>query len=244
MAIRWRFQSTAPVWGPTTVCHLLCPGDVHFNPRPPCGGRPQQVEKLLYELKFQSTAPVWGPTICARMPIWGVAFQSTAPVWGPTSIALTEAKLPLPFQSTAPVWGPTQFFDCVYAMRKFQSTAPVWGPTLLYYVLVRIFSISIHGPRVGADVEKLVEDGSFTHFNPRPPCGGRRLLFLMPVLLQNFNPRPPCGGRRSATQALAQLLYHFNPRPPCGGRPVPSDVPVDPDVFQSTAPVWGPTRSV
>ena len=35
-------------------------------------------------------------------------FQSTAPVWGPTSIALTEAKLPLPFQSTAPVWGPTR----------------------------------------------------------------------------------------------------------------------------------------
>ena len=80
-------------------------------------------------------------------------FQSTAPVWGPTSIALTEAKLPLPFQSTAPVWGPTN----QYSLPEDET------------------EISIPGPRVGADGMKYVERGYITHFNPRPPCGGRRL---------------------------------------------------------------------
>ena len=33
----------------------------------------------------------------------------------------------------------------------FQSTAPVWGPTLEEAYTTSLRSISIHGPRVGAD---------------------------------------------------------------------------------------------
>ena len=34
----------------------------------------------------------------------------------------------------------------------------------------------------------------------------------------------------------------FNPRPPCGGRHDSHSLPTLPPTFQSTAPVWGPTR--
>ena len=33
------------------------------------------------------------------------------------------------------------------------------------------------------------------HFNPLPPCGGRRKLLFSANSIPNFNPLPPCGGR-------------------------------------------------
>ena len=56
------------------------------------------------------------------------------------------------FQSTAPVWGPTSKISILLLLRRFQSTAPVWGPTALSSPRMVRSVISIHGPRVGADV--------------------------------------------------------------------------------------------
>ena len=36
--------------------------------------------------------------------------------------------------------------------------------------------------------------------------------------VSHFNPRPPCGGRRWAAAWRACICIYFNPRPPCGGR--------------------------
>ena len=77
------------------------------------------------------------------------------------------------------------------------------------------------------------------HFNPRSPCGERRLVLLLrdhatvfqstlPVRgatenalafphAADFNPRSPCGERRLRPWIPAQSL-HFNPRSPCGER--------------------------
>ena len=100
----------------------------------------------------------------------------------------------------------------------FQSTSSVWRTT-------RGFDMAVP---------------SFINFNPRPPCGGRPLLYLRQPAQKNFNPRPPCGGRRPAlmrpaikevfqstssvwrttwvTKAAQANNRNFNPRPPCGGR--------------------------
>ena len=56
-----RFQSTAPVWGPTRIF---------------------EEGNAVHE--FQSTAPVWGPTVGGDYKLGLIEFQSTAPVWGPT----------------------------------------------------------------------------------------------------------------------------------------------------------------
>ena len=60
---RLLFQSTPPVWGATpSLTHNKTP-KWNFNPRPPCGGRPQDApdENPPYTV-FQSTPPVWGAT--------------------------------------------------------------------------------------------------------------------------------------------------------------------------------------
>ena len=101
---------------------------------------------------------------------------------------------------------------------QFQSTPPVRGAT----------SVMSSAPC------------NASHFNPRPPCGGRLHTPRHDRRPKYFNPRPPCGGRLCAALHGAQLLQisihapraggdgdigtsvegmaDFNPRPPCGGR--------------------------
>ena len=128
------------------------------------------------------------------------------------------------------------------SFEKFQSAGPVWDPTRDYSI--RRFELC--------------------HFNPRVPCGTRRLpsdrrLLYYIISIRgsrvgpdsdrversrhrdNFNPRVPCGTRQVNGQNFSGNDY-FNPRVPCGTRL--GTVVEDPDekVFQSAGPVWDPTR--
>ena len=58
-----------------------------------------------------------------------------------------------------------------------------------------------------------------SHFNPRPPWGGRRCERRNNYPELDFNPRPPWGGRRPSHRVRGLRASYFNPRPPWGGRP-------------------------
>ena len=101
--------------------------------------------------------------------------------------------------------------------------------------------ISIHAPRVGSDPITERENPCPLYFNPRSPCGERRIgAFLLashevfqstlPVwgatslrgyhlpCPRDFNPRSPCG-ERHADGSMIMHSIDFNPRSPCGERP-------------------------
>ena len=102
------FQSTGPVWDPTTGLYLLCcssdisihgsrvgPDHSHgeplrvqenFNPRVPCGTRLLnfRIVKLLFYISIHGSRV--GPDNVDFVPDFeGVVFQSTGPVWDPTT---------------------------------------------------------------------------------------------------------------------------------------------------------------
>ena len=105
------------------------------------------------------------------------------------------------------------------------------------------------------------------HFNPRSPCGERlaypnfdkfkdefqstlpvrgatpcgRSLHGRPT---NFNPRSPCGERRLCPCGLARRRGYFNPRSPCGERPRRIGEALGTTQFQSTLPVRGATAPI
>ena len=57
-------------------------------------------------------------------------------------------------------------------------------------------------------------------FQPAPPMRGATRTHQLPLRQrQGFNPRPPCGERRLRTAARSSGRS-FNPRPPCGERPL------------------------
>ena len=115
--------------------------------------------------------------------------------------------------------GPANRWGPAVGTVKFQSTPPAWGAT-------------------PAAAQKT---SSPSHFNPRPPRGGRLRCPSSKHHHGHFNPRPPRGGRRRADRGLevfcaisihapreggdgrgsasAAAPPHFNPRPPRGGRP-------------------------
>ena len=125
----------------------------------------------------------------------------------------------------------------------FQSTPPARGATGLKGGIMAFPVISIHAPREGGDAVSTDSASLYSHFNPRPPRGGRRwcqLIFTSrcflfqstppargatspPVIRQQrkayFNPRPPRGGRQNRADKLEQYR-DFNPRPPRGGATV------------------------
>ena len=75
------------------------------------------------------------------------------------------------------------FFSKV-AILEFQSTRPVWGATIIIFkCLDRWFN-----------------------FNPRAPCGARRLSAVSARIGKlHFNPRAPCGARR----LLCSLIIRY-----------------------------------
>ena len=100
-----KFQSTSPVWR-TTDCFLCTnAGCMYFNPRPPCGGRHENLRHELGERKFQSTSPVWRTT----KKFLKVADSTTISIHVPRveddSASSGAAAVAGVFQSTSPLGG-------------------------------------------------------------------------------------------------------------------------------------------
>ena len=134
-ARKWRnhcragFQSTPPVRGATIEAAQENAFMSDFNPRPPCGGRPDAAQKLLFGMSISIHAPRaggdgWSCTVDAEIYI---------------SIHAPRAG------------GDTRSTRSQRSAARFQSTPPVRGATLRINPLYYILAISIHAPRAGGD---------------------------------------------------------------------------------------------
>ena len=192
---------------------------IYFNPRSPCGERPQAylMAAQLAEL-FQSTLPVWGATnagdiipfycnISIHAPRVGsdatrlitsaglLGFQSTLPVWGATcSRPETAAMEPLISIHAPRVGSDERTGSGIRAAAVFQSTLPVWGATLVIDVFWKCGGISIHAPRVGSDGTGGADGGGVRHFNPRSPCGERLARSQTKGIFSKFQSTLPVWG--------------------------------------------------
>ena len=81
--------------------------------------------------------------------------------------------------------------------------------------------ISIHAPRVGRDNCICVDIRVSLHFNPRAPCGARRLAGHVGRPTLRFQSTRPVWGATVLRAYGCRHADHFNPRAPCGARPTP-----------------------
>ena len=108
-----RFQSTHPVWGATgRRCTTLGLIDIsihaprvgcdmrlselhfnpkHFNPRTPCGVRPNRIRTISLSRRFQSTHPVWGATAICPVVIYTDGISIHAPRVGCDDVMKSES---------------------------------------------------------------------------------------------------------------------------------------------------------
>ena len=236
-----RFQSTHPVRGATVDEIAFKVGDVHFNPRTPCGVRLRSGIPAIASGTFQSTHPVRGAT---RTQSVRRCCKCNFNPRTPCGVRRCRSR-------------PTR-----RSRRTFQSTHPVRGATRSRAEDQAGQEISIHAPRAGCDAARRTLSAVSAHFNPRTPCGVRRRppapspappyfnprtpcgVRLDPARIScfcaNFNPRTPCGVRPHQS-TTAHKMGDFNPRTPCGVRLIVSKVDTGGEPFQSTYPVRGAT---
>ena len=129
--------------------------------------------------------------------------------------------------------------------------------------LIKTAKISIHAPLAGCDKTHPPCAKACRYFNPRTPCGVRRVVLRNTITkidisihaplagcdpcsgisfraAHDFNPRTPCGVRLRVGLFLDGKL-DFNPRTPCGVRPASISRVSGVQVFQSTHPLRGAT---
>ena len=278
---------------------------------PRAGSDRQSEQERCASLRFQSTLPVRGATNGARQQKQDEQFQSTLPVRGATSDPQARSD-PFLISIHAPRAGsdehsrtarmkkrdfnprspcgerPQKSYRRSHLIR-FQSTLPVRGATEIVDKAYRMMEISIHAPRAGSDHISGCRVRPDGYFNPRSPCGERRLPGMFPKSPRYFNPRSPCGERRQLVFITVSLKtfqstlpvrgatsWHgwyklpifrfqstlpvrgatcfchsqrcrnrdFNPRSPCGERPAATEKSLTASLFQSTLPVRGATWSL
>ncbi len=127
---------------------------------------------------------------------------------------------------------------------EFQSTSPVWRTTNTAASGSGEIPISIHVPRVEDDNSELDMVSPDSDFNPRPPCGGRRLFYALCFLSFPISIHVPRVEDDTPKHRLLRLRFYFNPRPPCGGRRCRGLTQRAQEAFQSTSPVWRTTAGI
>ena len=82
----------------------------------------------------------------------------------------------------------------------FQSTLPVRGATRALDDVQAGFVISIHAPRAGSDIARCLRHADAGYFNPRSPCGERRVkdILISPISRQ-ISIHAPRAGSDNAT---------------------------------------------
>ena len=217
------FQSTRPVWGATPAFAAAHVRQRHFNPRAPCGARLGQTVGGVTYYNISIHAPRVGrddEDDWPRMQAWPISIH--APRVGRDSGRRLAALRTTTFQSTRPVWGATTRTTgraCRHG--QFQSTRPVWGAT-------RAGSLSL---------------SLSTYFNPRAPCGARRLARSVASIALIISIHAPRVGRDGDGGAYYQMKLLISIHAPRVGRDLEKRLHATNKllVFQSTRPVWGAT---
>ena len=170
--------------------------NIYFNPRTPCGVRQQQKSIPGSIYAFQSTHPLRGATGTWTDDGAWLGISIHAPLAGcdyKSSRTLENADISI----HAPLAGCDSRIRHTFCRLLFQSTHPLRGATL-----------GVHTGRT-----------KYRHFNPRTPCGVRRLHYRRGGVFVKFQSTHPLRGATNCSCYGNPRYYDFNPRTPCGVRP-------------------------
>ena len=125
----------------------------------------------------------------------------------------------------------------------FQSTLPMRGATVHPACQHLGRKISIHAPHAGSDGGYQHRETKLGDFNPRSPCGERRLTLGRNSQLQMISIHAPHAGSDDQLRHGSPPWPRFQSTLPMRGATSNGDIDVPLDVFQSTLPMRGATDS-
>ena len=269
------FQSTRPSWGATHTLEYNfaavsisihaprvgrdqadgadCTGDLHFNPRAPCGARRSSDTISIRASRFQSMRPVWGATRIFCRTARAVFISIHAPAWGATLPACPQA-CPAAFQSTRPRGARLRVCNNLYHLLHFNPRARVGRDSIgittseadAVFQSTRPRGARLDAPAFGdfhgafqSTRPRDIMWRSAVDFNPRARVGRDSpsiAVFPKLPLFQSTRPR----GARQKSNITKGITRNFNPRARVGRDDScrPSVLPVRISIH---APAWGAT---
>ena len=167
----------------------------YFNPRSPCGERPNLSETDRKTVEFQSTLPMRGATadFIVAHPT-SRDFNPRSPC-GERQREFCKNLQAANFNPRSPCGERLLGAAQRVRVERFQSTLPMRGATNMQITIKALNLISIHAPHAGSDSRVRLLSRFLADFNPRSPCGERLVLACSFLRAVNFNPRSPCGER-------------------------------------------------
>ena len=217
---------------------------LYFNPRTPCGVRRYVTFFVTPNFFiFQSTHPLRGATTNDILLPRTYKFQSTHPLRGATHHQPERLVIRIDFNPRTPCGVRLEHPSKSVLPTRISIHAPLAGcDRNVRAHKVQDLVISIHAPLAGCDLLLQADLCGYGYFNPRTPCGVRRLLNRnVSSLMRKFQSTHPL---RGATRCICFRLLvsrYFNPRTPCGVRPMSSTISSTEVRFQSTHPLRGAT---
>ncbi len=138
--------------------------------------------------------------------------------------------------------GATGIISSIFQFFAISIHAPHAGCDPCHTLRKFLASISIHAPHAGCDLRLRRRNYGDGHFNPRTPCGVRRMGSIALLTRSTFQSTHPMRGATSNFRRVCEFGNNFNPRTPCGVRHFLAAVFVRYDQFQSTHPMRGATK--
>ena len=166
------------MWGATPSSPSMQRRHRYFNPRAPCGARPELHAGLVGFHDISIHAPRVGrdiPPPSSRGTI--LTFQSTRPVWGATRLRRQHGARRSYFNPRAPCGARPPQIDQSYLASSISIHAPRVGRDGLVGRLDDVHAISIHAPRVGRDQPPRIR-GSRPRISIHAPRVGRDVWCL------------------------------------------------------------------
>ena len=124
---------------------------------------------------------------------------------------------------------------------QFQSTLPAWGATNADMLISTPSDISIHAPRMGSDLLKIILVSRLVLFQSTLPAWGATAIMQLISASSLFQSTLPAWGATTAHAAGNPSREDFNPRSPHGERHSNMFIAAISIRFQSTLPAWGAT---
>ena len=183
----------------------------HFNPRTPCGVRREKILIFAGGGKFQSTHPLRGATFITSSMQNVYKISIHAPLAGCDFYPHTRPLSGLHFNPRTPCGVRHVTLPPPVSCLTFQSTHPLRGATTVPRKALWVRLISIHAPLAGCDHSARLTGRQPNNFNPRTPCGVRLDSKFQRFVLSDFNPRTPCGVRpeyKKKTDDMGNISIH------------------------------------
>ena len=236
-----------------------------FNPRAPCGARPQQLLGQCAGMAFQSTRPVRGATTLQELEFVGQVMHISihAPHAGATASERAKTCCKCLFQSTRPMRGatgagsPGRFFQSDFNPRApcgarprqdlrghlcglhFNPRAPCGARRVVIAAPHHRPVISIHAPHAGRDSRSDSHSGQQHLFQSTHPSRGATADKVTERLRHEISIHAPHAGRDTRWSSVGSARADFNPRAPCGARRHPQSHPAGSGAISIHAPHAG-----